>query len=132
MKEKLLAILSLFASASTLICCALPILFVTLGFGAAIAGLVSVFPWLVDLTANKEWLFLGVGALIDVNWIWLWYQKHHAVACVLPSKRGETATACDTASRFSRILLWISIGIYATGFLAAFLAYPISRALGFL
>jgi mercuric ion transport protein len=52
--EKALAIVSLFASTGTLLCCALPALLVTLGLGAVVAGAVSSVPWLVPLSRNKE------------------------------------------------------------------------------
>jgi hypothetical protein len=41
------SLLSLFASSSTLICCAIPALLVSLGAGAALASLVAVFPQIV-------------------------------------------------------------------------------------
>jgi len=44
---------SLFASTSTLICCALPALFVSLGAGASFASLVSTFPFLITLSQYK-------------------------------------------------------------------------------
>ncbi|WP_448584870.1 hypothetical protein [Thermaurantiacus sp.] len=53
--------LSPFASASTLLCCALPALLVTLGSGAAVAGLVSAAPWLVALGRWKAWRLAGSG-----------------------------------------------------------------------
>lgn len=42
-----LSVLSLFASLGTLVCCALPSLFVLLGLGATLASLLSSAPWLV-------------------------------------------------------------------------------------
>ena len=130
MKEKLFSILSLFTSSATLLCCALPIILVALGFGAAVAGLVSTFPWLVPLTRNKEWIFLFAGIMIAGNWIWIWHQKRHLVACALPKNRIDVGTACDEASRLSRVILWISTGVYVIGFSAAYLAYPIMDYLG--
>ena len=130
MKDKLFAILSLFTSTATLLCCALPILFVMLGLGAAVAGAVSAAPWLVPLTRNKEWVFLGAALLIAGNWAWIWHRKRHLVACALPKNRADVGSACDEASRLSRIILWISTGVYLIGFSAAYLAYPIMDYLG--
>ena len=48
------SVLSLFASSSTLVCCALPALLVALGAGAALSSLVSVFPQVVWLSEHKE------------------------------------------------------------------------------
>ena len=69
MKDEAIAIASLFASTSTLLCCALPTLLVTLGLGAVVAGVLSGLPWLVTLSLHKEWVFLGAGVMIAVNWL---------------------------------------------------------------
>ena len=46
MKNKLADYLSLFASSGTIICCALPALLVSIGAGAALSSLFSIFPQL--------------------------------------------------------------------------------------
>lgn len=129
MKDKALAILSLSASTGTLLCCALPVLLVTVGLGAVVAGAVSSVPWLVPLSENKEWVFLGAGLLIASNWI-IVRRCDRRAACEVPAAGGENA--CQVASRFSRVVLWISTGLYAVGFVVAFLAYPVGEALGWL
>ena len=48
---------TLFASSSTLVCCALPALLVALGAGAALSSLISVFPQLVWLSEHKLEVF---------------------------------------------------------------------------
>jgi hypothetical protein len=53
---------ALAASSGTLVCCALPALLVALGAGAALAGLVSVFPQIVWLSEHKALVF-GMAAL---------------------------------------------------------------------
>jgi hypothetical protein len=58
--------LALFGSFSTLICCALPALFVTLGAGATLAGLVSHVPQLIWLSEHKIALFVFSGALLII------------------------------------------------------------------
>lgn len=133
MKDKALAILSLFASTSTLICCALPTLLVTLGLGAVVAGAVSSLPWLMPLSQNKGWVFLVAGLLIGTNWILIWRWRRRAEACALPAEQaGGAEPACDVASRFSRIVLWISTVLYGVGFVVAFVAFPVGQALGWL
>ena len=57
--------LTLLASSTTLVCCALPIALVTLGFGAAVAALTSALPVLVVLSEHKAWLFGGSAVLIQ-------------------------------------------------------------------
>lgn len=127
MRDKALAILSLFASTSTLICCALPVLLVTLGLGAVVAGAVSSVPWLVPLSRNKEWMFVGAGLLLAVNWTLMRRRERAAAACAVPAGPGEAP--CRVASRFGRAVLWISTGLYAVGFAVAFLLAPIARLL---
>ena len=51
--EKTVNILSLLASTSTLICCAIPAFFVFLGAGATLASLVTTFPFLISLSSYK-------------------------------------------------------------------------------
>jgi len=60
-----LAFLSLFSSASTLVCCALPALFIALGAGATLAGIVGNVPGLIWLSENKALVF-GVAAVLLV------------------------------------------------------------------
>lgn len=58
------SVASLFASSSTLVCCALPALLVTLGAGAALSSLISVFPQLVWLSEHKVRLFVFAGLML--------------------------------------------------------------------
>ena len=53
--------LVLFATSTTLVCCALPIMLVTVGFGAVSAALFSNLPFLVTLAKFKLWFFTGSG-----------------------------------------------------------------------
>ena len=57
-----LGLLTLLASTSTLICCALPALFVTLGAGATFASMVNAFPHLVIISHYK--VFISLATLI--------------------------------------------------------------------
>ena len=56
--------LSLFASTSTLLCCALPALLITVGAGAVMAGLTATLPGIMWLSANKGPLFIASGLLL--------------------------------------------------------------------
>ena len=132
-KDDAVSILSLFASTSTLICCALPTLLVTLGFGAVVAGLIGEMPWLVTLSQHKIWMFAGAGGLIAVNWVLLSSKPSDDEVCEVPDEPEEAPeTACETASRFSWIVLWISTGLYVAGFISAYVAFPVVEALGLL
>mgnify|MGYP006228042191 FL=1 len=68
-----LGLLSLLASSSTLICCALPALFVSLGAGATLASIVNVFPELIIISKYKVYisafalLFLIIAGILIKN-----------------------------------------------------------------
>jgi hypothetical protein len=133
LRDDAVSIFSLFASTSTLICCALPTLLVTLGFGAVVAGLIGEMPWLVTLSKHKMWMFAGAGGLIAVNWGLLWNKSSDDEVCEVPDEPEESReTACETASRFSWIVLSISTALYLFGFTFAYIAFPVARGLGFL
>lgn len=127
-KKDFASILSLFSSFSTLICCALPTLLVTLGMGAVVAGVISSFPGLVSLSRHKIWVFAIVGIVIAVNFWLLYGKKGKENACEIPGDGSESA--CDTASRWSKIILWISAGIYVIGIFMAFIYFPLRQGLG--
>ena len=74
-KDTLLPTLSLFTSVGTLVCCALPVLLVTLGAGAALAGLVSAVPWLIALSKYKAWTFGISGAMIVLAGFMRWKSR---------------------------------------------------------
>ena len=52
---------ALLASSATLVCCVLPAVFVALGAGAALVGLVSAIPQLVWLSEHKLLVFVAAG-----------------------------------------------------------------------
>jgi hypothetical protein len=53
-------------------------------------------------------------------------------ACEIPVGASSVVSACQMASRFSRVVLWISTAIFVLGLIVAFLAFPVGRALGWL
>lgn len=116
-KQALLPTLSLFGSVSTLVCCALPALFVALGMGAALAGLVSAAPWLVAVSEHKEIVFIGAGVLLLIASVLQWRARNQA--CPVDERQ---ANACAKLRKFSWIILVLSILIYLIGFFFAFLA----------
>jgi mercuric ion transport protein len=122
MDSGLLNYFSLFTSLSTLLCCALPSLLVLFGLGASVASTLSFFPWLVALSRHKVLTFTVSGALIACSFVNTYY--------ILPRFRRKECSpdnpnACTEASKLSRVLLWISMLIYAVGFFVAFLLGPI-------
>jgi len=69
------ALLALAASTGTLLCCVLPAVMVSLGAGAALAGLVTAVPQLVWLSAHKALVFGVAGGLLVVSGLLLWHAR---------------------------------------------------------
>src|SRR5262249_40878946 len=113
--------LSLFTSLSTLLCCALPSLLVLLGLGATVASTLSFLPFLVTLSHYKRWVFAVSGILILLSFA----QAYALSLRMKPACPPDDPAACNTAGRFSRVVLWISAVIYAIGFFAAFILGPV-------
>ncbi len=116
-QELLLPFLSLFTSGGTLICCALPALFVTMGAGAALAGLTSSFPALIWLSQYKAWVFAGAALLLVIAGYWQW--KARLLPC--PADPAQ-AKACMRLRRISWAIYGISVCIFLVGAFFAFLA----------
>ncbi len=124
-KADFVSIISLFTSFSTLICCALPALLVTLGMGAVLAGLVTSLPFLVTLSVYKEWTFGIAALLIGLNFFLVYRNRNEDEVCEIPEEGVETA--CDTASNWSKRILWISTGMLIIGFFMAYFALPLMK-----
>lgn len=123
-KQKASSFLALFTSTGTLICCALPAAVAAFAGGAAVTSMISTFPWMVPLSANKEWIFLGAGIMLTISGI-LVYRPKGKVACSITGGEG-----CEVAGRFTKIMFWTSVIIYGTGVFFAYAIVPIMRFLG--
>ena len=115
--KRTVAFLSLFTSLSTLLCCALPALFVVLGFGAAFAGIVGNVPQLIWLSENKVLIFSVGAVLLAIGGGLQW--KARAMAC--PSDPAQ-ASVCRDTKDWSKAIYFASLTIYLTGAFFAFIA----------
>ena len=115
-KSLLLPSFALFTSLGTLFCCALPALFVVLGAGAVLAGLLSSAPFLIVLSKHKVLLFFFSGSLLIVSGYLIWLNRN-APCPADPLK----AKACKRLRIASLIIYFFSATIYAVGFFFAFL-----------
>ena len=122
----LLGYMSLFTSLGTLLCCALPSLLVLVGLGATVASVVSAAPWLISLSRHKNWTFAVAGLLIAANFVYV-FRIAPNLQATGQSCPVDQPNACGAASRMSRVILWISGGIYLVGFFSAYLLGPILR-----
>lgn len=118
-----LGLLSLFTSFGMLVCCALPSVLVLVGFGTAVASVLSAAPWLVAWSHWKDWVFAVAGAVIALNFAYV-YRLGPRLRGGQPCP-GDGAAACETADRGCRVLLLVSAVTYLVGFLAAYLVGPI-------
>ncbi|MEZ4846626.1 MAG: hypothetical protein R2877_06715 [Bdellovibrionota bacterium] len=115
--KRLAAFLTLFTSFGTLICCAIPALLVTIGAGAALAGLISTFPQLIWLSTHKLWIF-GIGGILISFGI---LAKHFSKTQTCPVDQKEN---CETTKQTSDWMFWISIILY---FIGAFITFILPR-----
>lgn len=106
---------SLCASSSTLVCCALPALLVSLGAGAVLSSAISVFPQLVWLSEHKVGLFAAAGAMLAASAVVQW--RHRGAPCPVDPR---LRAACLRTRRLSTVLLGISVAIYLVGAWFAF------------
>ncbi len=113
MKDSISSIFSLFTSSSTLLCCALPAVFVMLGAGASFASFISVFPFLITLSIYKieltfmAFLMMGIAGFFN-------YKASFAPCPIDP----ELGKKCTRLRRQSRLVFYFSSGIliFATFF----------------
>jgi hypothetical protein len=101
---------ALFASTSTLVCCALPAMLVALGAGAALSSLVSVFPQLVWLSEHKEGLFLFAGLMLLASGAWQW--RNRGAPCPIDA---ALRMACLRTRRTAWRVWLASVGLYLIG-----------------
>jgi len=120
-KERVVGFAAVFTSTGTLLCCALPAAIATVAGGAAVASLVSTFPWLIPISANKGWIFLTSGLMISLTALLL-FRPNGKVACSISGSKG-----CHVSGRFTKVMFWTSAGIYSIGAFFAYAIVPILR-----
>lgn len=123
-RQSRLGWLALFGSTGTLVCCALPILLVTLGFGSVVAALTLRYPLLVTLSEYEGWMF-GLSAVLLTLAAWaIWGRGMHCPADPV------LATRCQRTRVINQRVLSGALIIWAIGFTARFLLLPLRNWLG--
>lgn len=110
------AFLSLFTSGSTLICCALPALMVSIGAGASLAGLVGTFPQIVWLSEYKLPLFAVAGVMLALAGVMQW--RARSLPCPADP---DLAAACKRTRQVAFGIYVFSLAMYCIGLFFAFL-----------
>jgi hypothetical protein len=101
---------SIFTSASTLLCCALPAVLVALGAGAALATVVGAVPQIVWVSEHKTPVFIAAGLMLAVAG----YLQYRARSLPCPIDAG-LARACARQRRVSNVIYFASLAIYVIG-----------------
>ena len=107
MSDKSANFFSLFASSSTLICCAFPALFVALGAGASFVSLVSTFPFLIVLSQYKIYITSFATLMILVAG----YVNYKTYLLPCPSD-SESGRLCMQTRKRSRMIYYLSVAIF--------------------
>jgi hypothetical protein len=116
-KTKHLSLLSLFTSGGTLICCALPALFVSLGAGAVMASVVTSVPQIVWFSEHKLGVFIFAGVMLSISGFLQW--KARSLPC--PSDK-ELAELCNKTRVNSLRIYIFSVCVFLIGGFMAFVA----------
>jgi hypothetical protein len=93
------AVGSLLASTATLVCCVLPALFVSLGAGAVVVGLVTAVPQLVWLSQHKVGVFSTAAVLLGVSGVLIWHARR--LPCPVDP------VAARSCTRLRKISAWL-------------------------
>ena len=106
-------------SSGTLVCCALPIMLVSVGMGSVVVALSLEWPLLSSLANYKIWIFLLSGGLLLLS-AWQLYSTRSL--CPADPK---LAASCKRIKKWSTRLFIGAASVWAIGFITAYIALPI-------
>lgn len=106
---------ALVTSLSTLVCCTLPAVFITLGMGAALSSLTSNVPQLIWLSERKPLVFGVSIALLGLAWLVRYGTRN--MPC--PADPG-LAKSCARLRKIGGWVLYIGFFVWAIGAFSAF------------
>ncbi len=112
-REAISAYLSLFASLATLFCCALPALLVLVGLSlTSVLTFFTAIPGWQNFGAYDIWLFPLSGVLLAVGFYFAYFRQRKTTGevCEIPARGHESA--CSTATRWNRRILYLSLFLY--------------------
>jgi len=107
---------ALLASSATLVCCVLPAVFVSLGAGAVLVGLVSAFPQLVWLSEHKIVVFGVAFVFLALTGAMIGYAR--TLPCPIEP---AAARACIRLRLWSSRIYAVAVISFLLGFMFAFL-----------
>ena len=107
-RDTVLPSLALFGSTSTLLCCALPAVLISLGAGAVMASLTSAIPGLMWLSAQKNLLFSLAGAMLLISSMMGWYQR--TAPCPTDPEKAANCLQLRRLNAWLLITSWLAYG----------------------
>jgi hypothetical protein len=113
---------ALLTSLSTLICCTLPAVMITLGMGAALSSLTSNVPQLIWLSARKAFVFGGSFILLCLAWGVRYFTRN--MPC--PADPAQ-AKICARLRAIGGWVLYIGFAVWAIGAFSAFILPELMR-----
>ena len=106
---------ALVTSLSTLVCCTLPAVLITLGMGAALSSLTANVPQLIWLSERKPLVFGG--SLVSLGLAWLVRYLTRNMPCPADP---AAAKACARLRNIGGWVLYAGVAVWAIGAFSAF------------
>jgi hypothetical protein len=103
----LTSVVALFASSSTLICCAIPALLITLCAGASLSTFISLFPKIEWINEHKVEVFIFSGVMLSISGYMQW-RGRFAPCPTDPVSRN----ACMRTRKVSSMVYGLSLLLY--------------------
>ena len=116
--------ITLFLSTGTLLCCALPILLVSLGFGSFVAAAFYNIESLSFIAEHKFWT-LSISFLFLLLLAWIIYRPNQS--CPVNKEQGAL---CSSSKNYNKIIFVLSSMIWLVGFFFAVVLLPLKIFLG--
>ncbi|MEP1231526.1 MAG: hypothetical protein ABJG88_12695 [Litorimonas sp.] len=116
LRETAAPTIALLTSLSTLICCTLPAVMITLGMGAALSSLTSNVPQLIWLSAHKPLVFGGSFILLGFAWLARYLTRN--MPCPADPVMART---CTRLRKFGGWILYSGFVVWAVGAFSAFI-----------
>lgn len=114
-REAVSAYLSLFTSLATVFCCALPAFLVLVGLSfTSVLAFFTAIPGWQNFGQHENAYYLLSGALLAAGFYFTYFPRSAtAEVCEIPA--GGRVSACSTATRWNRRILWFSLFLYSLG-----------------
>ncbi len=114
-KPRKWASLLLLTSFPTLICCALPILLVSLGFGSVVAAVYGEYLPILKWFGLNSLITFSITGFILLLAAYALYRPNRTCPA-----NPELAAACESAQKWNRRFFWIAFAVWTIGAFTAF------------